>query len=115
LAQEFSDPEDAGNASGPIDQTRRSVVDMTEPTRVPPGEQDWTPQLLALAIVEAEIRGNWDDLRSLIDAAMAEDPRGVIECLANVFGVELADTYGPHALCQTDAIRWAWIGPREGA
>jgi len=27
----------------------------------------------------------------------------------NLYGVELSDTYGPHALCQTDAIRWAWL------
>jgi len=82
---------------------------MVEPTRVPPGEHDWTPQLLAQAIVEAEIRGDMASHAGLIQTALAEDPQRVIECLANLLYVELVDGYGSHALCTTDAIRWAWL------
>jgi hypothetical protein len=86
---------------------------MPEPTRVPPGGHDYTPEMLALAVVEAEIRGftskhdNQPDRTAMIDAAMAVDPRRVIETLANLYAVELLDVYGTHALGTTDAIRWA--------
>jgi hypothetical protein len=82
---------------------------MSDATRVPPGGHDYTAEMLAIAIVEAELRGHWQDRRELIRTALAEDPERVIDVLANLYAVRLDDDYDD-ALRLTNAIRWAILG-----
>ena len=82
---------------------------MIESTRVPSGGHDYTAEMLAVAIAEADLHNNMGDLRALLDAAVAEHPRRVIEILANFLAVEFANEYGADAARMLDQLRWGFL------
>jgi len=84
---------------------------------------DRTPEMLALAIVEAELRvnqttgrplvevvdtdnPNWHDREALLEAAVADDPRQAIHLLAHMFATMMRKIYGDEALDWLDRFRW---------
>lgn len=83
---------------------------------------DHTASILALAIVEAELRTNqagrplvdvadtddpnWNDRQRLIDAAAAEDPRQTIHLLAHMLAAAMRRAWDGDALEWLDRIRW---------
>jgi hypothetical protein len=86
---------------------------LTDATRVPPGGHDYTAEMLAIAIVEAELRGNMADRNALIDTAVAEHPRRVIDLLANLLTCEEAE-YDDFGFSRLGALRWAILNPNPG-
>jgi hypothetical protein len=84
---------------------------MIQPTPPRPGSDIYDAELLALALLDAELQGRNDDRVALLDLAATEHPRRVIETLANMFAVELADTYGEHAEYQVAGLRRIFLNP----
>jgi hypothetical protein len=79
--------------------------------------------MLALAIVEAELRvnqttgrplvevvdtddPNWHDREALLAAAVADNPEQTIHLLAHMFAAMMRRTYGDDALEWLDRFRW---------
>lgn len=86
---------------------------MTDATRTPAGGHDYTAEMLAVAIAEADLCGHMDDLHMLVDAAVAEHPHRVIEVLANFLAVEFANGYGQYAAAMLNELRWGIIDPNR--
>jgi hypothetical protein len=86
---------------------------MSDATRVPPGGHDYTAEMLAIAIVEAELRGNMGDRNALIATAAAEHPHRVIDVLANLLACEEAE-YDDFGFGRLSAFRWALLDPNPG-
>jgi hypothetical protein len=88
---------------------------VSQPTRMPPGGHDYTPEMLAIAIVEAELRVDMRDRDLLIATAVAEDPHRVIDVLANLLMCELVGSFEDGAAGRLDNLRWALLSFGGGA
>lgn len=82
---------------------------------MPSGGHDYTAEMLALAIVEAELRGHWADRHMLLNIAVAEHPHRVIDILSNLLMCELVGSFEDGAAARVDNLRWALLSFGGGA
>lgn len=99
------------------------MSDATRPPAEPPDPlENHAASILALAIVEAELRvnqgdrsladvadsddPNWKDREQLLNAAATEDPRQTIHLLAHMLAVAMRHAWQGDALEWLDRIRW---------